>query len=606
MKARLKNWFISQQYLNLAFVVALVLLGILTYICYIQLNNSKKKQDDIIKSLDVQIELERIFSELKGVESGYRGYMLTNDSIYYVPFAESNFKINKSIQSLQRQLGTSSIKQQQFKSLDSLIVLRFRHLREDVSLYHYTRNKQQANQSILASESALNTVHKQEGMKITEEIRRLLNVMIEQEISALKNRNSGVEKEVAPISFAFLVCFAIITLFLTFYVVRRSENRALYINTILSNNQKIFNYSERIGNTAHWYVDEKGNFSKSNNYMNLLNGVPISPFAPVESYIKSIHKKDREAFYALAKSPTKWNNLTDFIFRTATHNGRVRHFKINSQVIDINGKDSSIVGIICDITSEQRAKIALVKQNEELVKTNIELSSFNHIVSHDLQEPMRKIQMFVSRFDQAEKAKLSEKYVDILNRIQKSASRAQNLIDDLLSYTRLNREEKKPEKVDLNTLLSHAKIDLQQLIEENKAEIIAENLPSIHAIAHQIEQVFMNLISNSIKYRKKDVNPIISISSQQIKGKEIKNWIGVDPKQLYCLIEIQDNGIGFDQQYAEDIFTIFKRLHTKEEYTGTGIGLAICKKMIDKHNGHITATAELGKGATFRIYLPMQ
>jgi signal transduction histidine kinase len=251
---------------------------------------------------------------------------------------------------------------------------------------------------------------------------------------------------------------------------------------------------------------------------------------------------------------------------------------------------------------EERTK-ELAENNIYLEKMNKELQAFAYISSHDLQEPLRKIQAFASRIIEKEYDNLSDKGKAYFQRIQNSASRMQSLIDDLLVYSSTHTSDRKFENTSLNKIVNEVKQDLKEEILQKHANIDAAHLCSLKVIPFQFHQLFYNLISNSLKFSLPGQPPHIKISSEMAAGKKFKNDKLAD-EMHYCHIRIADNGIGFDQQYSEKIFELFQRLHGKMEYNGTGVGLAIVKKIVENHNGIVTATAAENKGATFDIYIP--
>jgi len=253
-----------------------------------------------------------------------------------------------------------------------------------------------------------------------------------------------------------------------------------------------------------------------------------------------------------------------------------------------------------DITDQMQHELKLKAINEELRLRNNELEQFAYIASHDLQEPLRKIKTFSKLLN--ETLVLTDKQSDYFNRIINSSNRMSNLIRDVLDYSRLSRTDEQFVEVDLNEVLKTVKVDFELLIEEKGAVINSEVLPVISGISLQLTQLFFNIIGNSLKFTTEQ--PVITITSHELTFDEINNIIELDANRRYYLIEIKDNGIGFEQQFAKQIFTIFQRLNDKQSYAGTGIGLALCKKIIDNHNGHLSATSKLGEGATFHVYLP--
>ena len=251
----------------------------------------------------------------------------------------------------------------------------------------------------------------------------------------------------------------------------------------------------------------------------------------------------------------------------------------------------------------QEEELRYLNLNERLKKANEELENMNWISTHDLKEPLRKIQIYASIVLQKHQADLPELVVTNILRMQSSAGRMQNLIDALLSYTKVINEEKQLVNIDLNVLLDEIQSDLKERIEEKGGSLQCENLPVIKGITFLIKQLFENLINNSLKFTKEDIPPVIIISSQLIDEITMKHTLPESTNDYYR-ITVADNGIGFNPAYKKDLFRLFQRFHGKK-YLGTGIGLSICQKIAEAHNGFIDAEGEEGKGAAFNIYLPI-
>jgi signal transduction histidine kinase len=281
---------------------------------------------------------------------------------------------------------------------------------------------------------------------------------------------------------------------------------------------------------------------------------------------------------------------------------------------DSNHNAYRLNGTLQDVTKQIRFQKQLEKQVKDrtkelaqnildLDKMNKELQSFAYISSHDLQEPLRKIQTFVTRILEKEYANLSETGKDYFKRMKNAAERMQTLIDDLLAYSRTHTSEKNFSIVNIGEIVDEIVRDLREEIEQKEAIIIRERMCNLSIIPFQFRQLFYNLISNSLKFAKTDTPSQINITSEIVEGRTI-NTDKVNKDISYCHIVFRDNGIGFAAEYNEKIFELFQRLHGRNEYEGTGIGLAIVKKIVENHNGIITAKGEEGKGAIFDIYIP--
>jgi PAS domain S-box-containing protein len=280
---------------------------------------------------------------------------------------------------------------------------------------------------------------------------------------------------------------------------------------------------------------------------------------------------------------------------------------------DASGTILGVLAISIDVTAQvvARRKIEeVVKErtaelehaNTNLQRSNAELAQFAYIASHDLQEPIRKISIFAQMLGSRAHGLLDSTAENYLNKISSSAERMQALIRDVLTYSELVKENDLYSNVNLNDIVIGTITDYELLIEQKRAKVNYNYLPVIEAIPLQMSQLFGNLISNSLKYSRPGVDPVITITSDILKPEEAAAM--GRPGQLLHKIEFEDNGIGFGQEYAEKIFNIFQRLHGKTEFTGTGIGLAICKKIVQNHHGFIMASSVEGQGAVFTIILP--
>lgn len=243
---------------------------------------------------------------------------------------------------------------------------------------------------------------------------------------------------------------------------------------------------------------------------------------------------------------------------------------------------------------------ALLQYSEELQRSNRELEEFAFVASHDLQEPLRKIRAFGDRLQQKFSVELGEAGSDYVVRMQAASERMSALIDDLLSFSRVTTKQRPFARVNLNQVMDRVLDDLDYAIEETNANIHIDPLPTIDADGPQMAQVFMNLMTNSLKFHPAGVRPEIRVTNET----HLSSPLPEDERE-WCRLQFADKGIGFDAHYAERVFSLFQRLHGRDEYSGTGIGLALCRKIIERHGGTITAQSAPGEGAVFTIFLPM-
>lgn len=257
------------------------------------------------------------------------------------------------------------------------------------------------------------------------------------------------------------------------------------------------------------------------------------------------------------------------------------------------------------IASEEQVKALnekLIENINRLESTNKELDRFAYMASHDLQEPLRKIRIFSDRIISKYENLLDEEGKMYISKMQNACERMQKLITDFLTFTKIVVTKESLVYTNMNDLINEVIADMEIEIQEKNAEIIVEKLPMLHVHPGLIKPLFHNLFSNALKYSKKDIPPVIRVSSHIEETDEMDEKIGA---KKYCRIFVTDNGIGFEQQYADQVFTMFKRLHVEKEYQGTGIGLAICKKIVEEHQGYISAKSAVGEGTSFTISFPM-
>jgi len=341
-------------------------------------------------------------------------------------------------------------------------------------------------------------------------------------------------------------------------------------------------------------VDSEGTIEEANastetifeRPLNTLNGLHISALLP--DGLEQINTAGTSDTPAIPETTATLKDGSSFPVSLSIASMNLgRHTKYSIQVRDI---------------SQQKAQEAqMITRQRELENTNAELEKFAYIASHDLQEPLRKVTAFADRLQKKYAAVLDERGQDYLQRMVSATARMQILISDLLSFSRLSTTEMKLEPYDLNKIVSGVIDDLEVRINQSKASVHKPELPILNCNPPLIRQLFQNLLSNALKFQRPDTPPIISINCENI-GQMVDNNGVMRP---WCRIEVKDNGIGFADEYREKIFEIFQRLHNRSEYEGTGMGLAIVRKIIDRHGGRIDVSSTEGKGSSFVLTLPL-
>jgi light-regulated signal transduction histidine kinase (bacteriophytochrome) len=281
--------------------------------------------------------------------------------------------------------------------------------------------------------------------------------------------------------------------------------------------------------------------------------------------------------------------VRDYPLEIRHKNGRITPVLYNASVYkDESGEVIGVFAAARDITELKKAEEILKSKLEELRRSNEELEQFAYVSSHDLQEPLRMISSYLQLLQRRYQGKIDDKADKYIYYAVDGAARMQTLINDLLEFSRVTTKAEKPEPTDSESVLNQVLSNLELYIKENRATVSHDSLPEIMADSTQLAQVFQNLIINGIKFHSEEAPKI---------------YISVEKKASEWVFSVKDNGIGIDPQYSEKIFEVFKRLHKKEEYPGTGIGLAVCKKIVERHGGRIWVESELGKGSTFYFTL---
>lgn len=582
--------FNSIGFIRAVFLIAFFILIFLASITYRHIKELDKISDSIINTYEISIELGQLISHIKDAETGHRGYIITNDSIYLEPFISARKKINHSFQTLNNTVRHDSKKQERLKRIYDLVDKRF----------SYFKNR-------FSSKKEFNTDFK-DGKIVMDSLRTEVNSMLNAENKLLSSKGKLYKYNNSNTPLIIFSTFLISILILGLGYLRIIKNYKDLMNQNIR--LKIFDESSKqaeiLGKYGSWLFNlEDKTFNYSDNKFRLLGSEPQSYLPKYENLLDNIHPDDKEILTNAFEQIEKEESFPLIRYRIIKKDTlEIRHFRTTAKIFIDRLGNKNIIGTTQDITEDYNKTQLIKLRNKELEQNNKELTEFNHVASHDLQEPLRKIQTFISRIEDREKDHLSETAIGYFGKIQEASNRMRILIDDLLQYSRTNRSEKKFETTDLNTIANNAISELSENISDKKAAIHFENLHQINGIPFQLEQLFINIIGNSLKYSKPDEPAVISITSKKIKAFKAPK-LKDNSKREYIKITFKDNGLGFEQKYAGKIFLLFNRLHGKNEFPGTGVGLAICKKIVENHKGCIFAKGKPNEGAVFEIYLPI-
>jgi PAS domain S-box-containing protein len=343
-----------------------------------------------------------------------------------------------------------------------------------------------------------------------------------------------------------------------------------------------------------WYI--KGQRSTSNT-PEIYNIFEFGELEKFQQFMQYVHAEDVQKVEDALRESFKTGEY-ECVYRYL-RNGKEKIIWSKGVVTIENGEPVKMVGTVQDVTTIKRIEAELNAKTLELEKSNESLQQFASVASHDLKEPLRKISIYSSKVLRAEKDKLSQDSQAALSKILDSAGRMQQMTTDILQFSFIEGNQQKQE-TNLEEVLSDVKELLSENIQDKKGKIISDGLPTIFAIAAQIRQLFQNLIANALKFSKETEPPVIRITHSYIIHKPAAS---TEKKQLE--ISVADNGIGFDEKDHEKIFALFYRLHNRERFEGSGLGLSICKKIVEKHGGKITAESKPGEGSIFKIVLPV-
>ena len=592
---KLLKLYKNAQIFKIALGIAILVVGYIASVFYNQMKALDASVGLIATSTQTQLELEKVLSELTMYDNNLRAYIITKDESYLSKRFLDKGELKRNISKIKILVANNPKRVADLDEINKMVDRRFELYRE----------------TLLLSKSEVFEKEKfhaklRESNNFREEMALFINKTIRAEGDKIKFHNVShqFELEDSIISAFLLVLLSLLILLLSFNKMNVDIAELKNTNDELKFLNLSFNNAEKIAGFGHWKVNgQTGMYTFSDNFYRLLGEEPGSFEPKLSSLLKYIHPDDIE--YVVEKHNNSFlsTETTSIMFRFVLANGQTKYIKSVGSFTK-NGEGELIKsGVVYDMTDGYEKTLELEESNIELKSINAELESFNNIVSHDLQEPLHKIQMFISRIEGSEIDTVSDKTRLYFAKIRLSANKMQTLLIDLVNYSRTIKGDKVYVDVDLTETVHRAIDELSSDIEDKKATIELGTLPRLKVISFQFDQLFINLISNSLKYSKDDVAPEINIYTEDI----FENVFCGDKLILdeeYHKIVIKDNGIGFKQEYADKVFILFQRLEKDPKYSGTGLGLAICKRIIDNHGGCITVDSEPNVGTQFSIFIP--
>jgi PAS domain S-box-containing protein len=542
--------------------------------------------------------VEQAKRHLMEMESARRGFLLSGQERWLIGFSEAEAQLRVNFDGLK---ASTSDEPEQTMRLDRLYEL----LQRSVAL----PATEIATRRDSGADAALLVFNRHVSEDLTEAIKKLLNEFEVEQRKTLVERgeatNSVAQATLLAIAAGAALTFGALVVGCSL-ILRDIAARRRAEESLAAEHNLLSSIMDTMPNHV-FLKDAKGRFILNNaahrRYLGLaeqesVEGRTVADFFP-NSVSESVGADDRyviETGEAILNREQliQWMDREDWLETSKV------------PLRDTDGRIIGLVGVSSDISQRKEAEQQLRRFAAQLERSNAELANFASVASHDLQEPLRKIQAFGDRLKAKCSEALGDQGRDYLARMQNAAERMQVLIQDLLKLSRITSRAQPFQSCDLNQIISEVLTDLEVAIENQKARVEVGELPVIDADPLQLRQLFQNLITNALKFHKPDEPPLIEVSSKLYELTEDSASTGAKAGERRCEITVRDHGIGFEQKFADQIFVVFQRLHSRTEYEGTGIGLAVCRKITDRHSGRIMAYSAAGEGATFVVTLPVK
>lgn len=577
----------------IVFGIALLITALLINLYRSSFEKLNENSAALVHSMNVLESIEELLSLMKDTEVGTRGYIITGDSSYLRPFLVAKDALPLKLNELKLLTEDNPVQQALLDSINRLIEKKIESQTFVVHLKSSNNFRFGSEDVMLESKSAMDAIRSLcFKMKVEESnLRKIRDDEVQDSIALTK-----VISSIFSVAAITIMVIALVSILLE---LRSRKKIQESLKSVLEATQHGIMSFKAVRDPVNFKIVDF-EFIQSNKGGAELVNVPSTELIG-KRLLTVFPGNIEEGLFDAYKSVTE----NDTVFKTEKY---YKHETIDKwlRIVAVKLGDGFTVTFE-DISTEKQYEIQLENTIQELKRSNNELEQFAFVASHDLQEPLRKIQSFGDRLKIKSQDELKAESLIYVDKMLSAANRMSNLIFDLLSFSRLAKNNEILQETDLNKVMKEVLNDLEVVIQQKNAAISYPPLPVIDAIYSQMYQLFFNLIGNALKFSKESETPIINITVDNFfKETPDKQFPKSILKEPFIKIQITDNGIGLDNQYSERIFEIFQRLHGRSEYQGTGIGLAICKRIATNHKGSIYANGIPGSGTTFTVELPLK
>lgn len=541
---------------------------------------------------------EKVLRYLMEMESLRRGYLVAGDEKLLKAYVEAKSQLNESFSLLQALLAEDDEAFKQTDKLQALLEASFAKQQAEIDV----RRKE-------GFEAARKLFVRADTEQLSREIQAVVKDFEDSERMRLNSRADTTKFVGAATTLVIIVgtSVAFIALVAAGWMILRDIAKRRRAEAALAEQARLLTDIVDTLPDLVFLKDTQGRFVLDNRahrrYLGVHPSETLNGKTAADIYPREIAERQQEEDHYVLTTGAPIRNKEEAA-RPASPN---IHWLATTKMPlrDGTGKIVGLVGVSTDITQRKADEEKLRLFAAQLERSNAELQNFASVASHDLQEPLRKIQAFGDRLATKCAAQLGEQGRGYLERMQNAAQRMQTLIQDLLQLSRVTSRAQPFQQCELGKIIGDVVSDLEVRIEQTGGKVEVGELPVIDADPLQMRQLFQNLIANALKFHRPDLAPVVTIAGEVGLASEL-GLAGTQARDKAVRITVRDNGIGFDPKFAEQIFVVFQRLHTKQDYEGTGIGLAVCRKITDRHRGSIMAESEEGRGATFTILLPVK